>query len=858
MIRRFSTILLALIVIVSVMSIVSEAQSQSFLTRQVSAAGLNGQAALVGRLPATQSLRFDIVLALRHPTELQNFLQEVYDPTSPSYRHFVTVPQFTERFGPSQEDYDALVQFAKANGFKVTGGSRDAMDVHLKGTVGAIEKTFHVSMGLYQHPTENRTFYAPDRAPTVDLPFQLWHISGLDNYSIPRPTFVRRESKARPASQNGSGPSQSFLGSDMRAAYYGTGPLTGAGQTIGLLEYQGTDLADVTTYYKNVGQSLNTPITLYSVDGTGTTCYGSQGCDDTEPTIDITQALGMAPYLSSLVMFIGSTDTALLGSMSSYSPLPAQLSASWIWGTDPATDNPYFEKMAAQGQNYFNASGDDGAFNSSYPTWPCDADYVTSVGGTDLNAQSPGGPWGSETAWSNSGGGYWTPDDIPFPSWQAGAINAQNQGSTTYRNAPDVAANANWSFYVCADQSGCSANGVGGTSFAAPMWAGYLALANQQGEANGNPPLGFINPALYQIGLGSNYTSNFHDITSGNNDCCGQSQYWNSVTGYDLVTGWGSPNGATLINALSGPAGPSFSLGANPYSLNIVQGATGSTTITVTDYDGFSGSVTLSLSGLPSGVTAVFGTNPTTSTSGLTFTVSPSAAPGTSNLTISGVSGSLTGEVGVQLTVAAAPLVTLKPTSLKFAKEVVGVTSAQKSVTVQNTGAALLKFTSITASGDFAIAKSYCGSQLAIGGQCVVEVTFTPTQVGARTGSLTFTDNAPNSPQTVPLSGTGLAPVELTPASAKFPATTVGSTSAAKTFKLENKQAVALTGISIATTGDFSVSTTTCSSSLAADSTCTISVVFKPTQTGTRTGALQVSDSAAGSPQTSSLTGTGK
>jgi len=140
----------------------------------------------------------------------------------------------------------------------------------------------------------------------------------------------------------------------------------------------------------------------------------------------------------------------------------------------------------------------------------------------------------------------------------------------------------------------------------------------------------------------------------------------------------------------------------------------------------------------------------------------------------------------------------------------------------------------------------------------VVEVTFTPTQVGARTGSLTFTDNAPNSPQTVPLSGTGLAPVELTPASAKFPATTVGSTSAAKTFKLENKQAVALTGISIATTGDFSVSTTTCSSSLAADSTCTISVVFKPTQTGTRTGALQVSDSAAGSPQTSSLTGTGK
>ena len=116
-------------------------------------------------------------------------MQELYDPSSPSYRHFLTVPEFTARFGPSQQDYDAVVGFAKANGFTVVGGSRDAMDVQLEGSVASIEAAFHVNMGVYQHPTEDRTFYAPDREPTVDLPFPLWHISGLDNYSIPHPAL---------------------------------------------------------------------------------------------------------------------------------------------------------------------------------------------------------------------------------------------------------------------------------------------------------------------------------------------------------------------------------------------------------------------------------------------------------------------------------------------------------------------------------------------------------------------------------------------------------------------------------------------------------------------------------------------
>ncbi len=145
----------------------------------------------------------------------------------------------------------------------------------------------------------------------------------------------------------------------------------------------------------------------------------------------------------------------------------------------------------------------------------------------------------------DSGGGI-SPDKIAIPSWQkqAGVINSSNKGSTTYRNGPDVSANANFTFYVCADQTTCTANEYGGTSFAAPMWAGYVALANQQLVANGYATLGFIEPYLYSFGVGSNYHTDFHDITSGT------SGSYSAVAGYDLVTGWGSPNGQGLINAL--------------------------------------------------------------------------------------------------------------------------------------------------------------------------------------------------------------------------------------------------------------------------------------------------------------------
>jgi subtilase family serine protease len=758
MVRRIALFLLAIGALISIVAMNSQAQGQSMLTRHVREATLNGQAPSVGRLPATQSMRLDVVLPLRNQPELDNFLRQLSDPTSGMYRRFLTVPEFTEKFGPTQQDYDAVVRFAKASGFTVVGGSRDGMDVQITGPVSAVEKAFHVTMGTYQHPTESRIFYAPDREPTVDLPFQLWHISGLDNFSIPHPMYVKKSDYAKSHgidaekvvshATTGSGPSASFLGSDMRAAYYGGTALTGAGQNLGLLEFLGTDLTDLTTYFKNVGQTNNVPITLLSADGTSTSCVDTAAgghCDDTEQTLDMTQALGMAPGLSSLVEYIGSTDTAMISAMTTHNPLPTTIGCSWGWTpADPSTLNPYFQKMAAQGQNFFAASGDNSTWSSRNEAWPADNAFIVSVGGTDLVTASAGGAWKSETAWVDSGGGI-SPDSIPIPSWQqiSGVINSSNGGSTTLRNGPDVSANANFTFYVCADQTTCTANEFGGTSFAAPMWAGYVALANQQLANNGDATLGFINPTIYEQNVTSSYATDFHDITSGT------SGSFSAVTGYDLVTGWGSPNGVGLINALSGGSSPTpnFAISASPTSVSVVQGSNGTSTISTTVSNGFDSAVALTASGQPTGVTVTF--NPTSiaapgsGSSTMSMAVASTTATGTYTITVTGTGGGVTQNTSVSLTVTAAAGADFSISASPTAISVVRGSSGTSTITT----AALNGF-------DSAVALSASGE----GNQQTV--TFSPNPIAAPgSGSSTMTvkvgTNAKTGSHTITITGTG-------------------------------------------------------------------------------------------------------
>ena len=661
MIRRTGAILLA--VVGAVLAMPSSSYAQTLLTHNMRDVVRNGKAQAIGRLPANQVMTLDVVLPLRNQATLDRVVSDIYDPSSSSYHHYLTVPEFTAQFGPSQADYNAVVQYMKGNGFAVIGGTRDGMDVVVRGPVSAVQVAFHVSMHTYQHPTENRTFYAPDREPTTSLPFTLWHVSGLDNYSIPHPMLVKKSDyaaahgispdKVVSHATTGSGPSASFLGSDMRAAYYGNGSLNGSGQNLGLFEFEGTDLADLNTYFKNVGQTNNVPITLLSTDGTSTACTDNSAggnCDDTEQTLDMTQAIGMAPGLSSLVVYVGSVDTAIISAMTTHNPLPTTIGCSWGWTpADPSTLDPYFEKMAAQGQNFFAASGDSSTWSSKNEAWPADDANVVSVGGTDLTTASAAGPWKSETAWTDSGGGI-SPDKIAIPSWQqlSGVINSSNKGSTTLRNGPDVSANANFSFYTCADQTTCLANEYGGTSFAAPMWAGYIALVNQQLVANGKSTIGFLNPTIYSQNVTSSYAADFHDISSGT------SGSFSAVSGYDLVTGWGSPDSG-LISALtgSGTQNPSFSLSASPTSLSVAAGSSGTSTITSTVSNGFDSAVTLSASGLPSGVTVGFSPSSITGAGSSTasFTVASTATAGTYSITITGTSGSATSTATVALTV---------------------------------------------------------------------------------------------------------------------------------------------------------------------------------------------------------------
>jgi subtilase family serine protease len=518
------------------------AQARPLQTRHVREAVENGQAALLGRLPATRILRLGIALPLRNEAELDELLQRLADPRSSSYRQFLSVEQFTERFGPSQEDYDAVLRFAAANGLAVTGTAPNRLLVEVQGSAPNVERAFHVTLGLYQHPTEDRTFFAADREPTADLPVTLWHVTGLDDFSLPHPAGLRQEPQAR-ANTTGSGPDGYFIGSDMRAAYYEATALTGTGQSVGLLEFAGYNEADVTKYFSEVHQTLSVAVVGVSTDGSSLSCTGS--CDDTEQVLDIEQAISMAPGMTSVRVYVSDTsDVSIFNRMASDN-IAKSLSCSWGWSpADPSSDDPIFKEFSAQGQNLFVAAGDSGSWNSrSTDVYPADDCFVTSVGGTDLTTNGPGGTWKSETAWGDSGGGI-SPNKIGICSYQTttGVITTANKGSKTYRNGPDVAMEANTDNYICYD--GTCAGGWGGTSFAAPRWAGYIALANQQAVANGLALIGFLNPTFYEIGLSANYTKDFHDITSGS---CGTST---AVKGYDLCTGWGSPNGANLINAL--------------------------------------------------------------------------------------------------------------------------------------------------------------------------------------------------------------------------------------------------------------------------------------------------------------------
>ena len=499
-------------------------------------------------LAAATPLRLAIGLPLRNQSSLTELLGNLYDPASPGYRQFITPEQFTERFGPSVADYQAVITFLKANGFTNIETHPNRMIVDAIESVAGIERAFHLKMGLRRHPLEARNYYSPDSEPSLDLAVPLLHISGLDNYVVPRPASLLVEPGNGSSSgtpQTGSGPSGSFLGNDFRTAYAPGVSLTGSNQMVGLLQFDGYRQSAITAYETLAGLP-NVPLINVLLDGIS----GAAGSDNVEVALDIEMSISMAPGLAAVIVYEGQLGDDILNRMATDN-LAKQLSSSWSFGIDPATDQIY-QQFAAQGQSYFNACGDSDAYAGAMPA-PVDHPFVTSVGGTILSMTDSGAAWLSETVWNRNngigtGGGIST--TWPIPSWQQGVSMVANQGSTTMRNIPDVAmvAESVWVIYNTSTQGF-----VAGTSVASPLWAGFMALVNQQAAARGKPPIGFLNPVIYPIGLGAGYASAFHDIQTGNNTNSSSPDLFFAVPGYDLCTGWGTPAGSGLINLLAPP-----------------------------------------------------------------------------------------------------------------------------------------------------------------------------------------------------------------------------------------------------------------------------------------------------------------
>jgi len=649
----------------------AQAQERQVLQTDVSA---TADAKWISRMPAAQRLNLALALPLSNEDQLDALLQQLYDPASPNYRHFLTVSQFAEQFGPNVVDYQRVIGYLQSYGLKVTHTFANRLAIDVSGPVANIEQAFHVRMQLYQHPTENRTFYAPDVEPTVESSLPILSVIGLSTFNLPHSMLKKALPSERVHSNTtGSGQGGAFLGSDMRTAYGGGTSLDGTGQAVGLIELGPYRLADVFSYFTALAQPLNVPIVnvLVGVDG-----LCGVGCDDGEEVIDIQQAISMAPNLSELLVYETngpSTDALSAYAQAASDNIAKQLSISFGWGDTPGstTGQAYeqvFKELEAQGTSSFVASGDAGASLSG--GYPGNSPNITDAGGTDLTTGA-GQVWSSETGWIGSGGGWNTQSPIPTTptySWdQAPAINSSNGGDPNYRNIPDVSAEANTDNFFCAN--GSCQGGIGGTSLAAPRWAGFVALINQQAAANatgtGNPTLGFLNPTIYTLSSG-NYASDFHDITTGNNATstacspgtlgCLPSGFegFDAVTGFDLVTGWGSPKGPTVFDALfPATTNANFSMSAAPATLPLAAaGNGGSSSISVTGLQGFSAATTLtavipgtgSPSYAPAGLTANLGATSIPAGGGpVTLTVgTTSATPGgTYVIAVVGTSGGL-------------------------------------------------------------------------------------------------------------------------------------------------------------------------------------------------------------------------
>ncbi len=518
----------------------------------------------IGAASGQQQIDLSIGLQMRNQTELAGLLTALYNPRSPQYHRFLTPQQFAAEFGPSVTQQQQVVDYLRGAGITVDKVSSNGLLINARASVAQAESAFQVQINNYQMGANH--FYANASAPSIPSPVAplILSVGGLDN-SV----------HLHPLTHRALQPLAGYKQTDLVGAYDMT-PLHQAGiqgnnQTIAVFELDGYQQSDINQFLSqnNLGQPS---ITNVLVDGSN----GSAGAGAIEVELDIDVVAEIAPKASQIV-YEGPNTTQ--GVNDTYNQIVTDNKAQITtisWGecesqsgaAELQTLDGIFKQGAAQGISLFAAAGDSGAYDCNDTNLAVDSPasdpYITGVGGTNL--QETNGVYGSESVWSNatdtqrsakgSGGGGGLSSTFDQPGWQVGP-GVNNQYSNGKREVPDVSADADpqtgYAVYCTVSAAGCPSTGdivVGGTSAAAPLWAGSTALLNEYLQQQGKPRLGFANPTLYSLANTQQANAPFHDITSGDN------LYYPATAGYDMASGLGSPDVYNLARDIASGNAP--------------------------------------------------------------------------------------------------------------------------------------------------------------------------------------------------------------------------------------------------------------------------------------------------------------
>lgn len=512
--------------------------------------------------PADPAAIVEIGLALRgqDPDGLKRALSELSDPTAPGYGRTMSPAVFGERFGLSQADEDQLVATLESQGLTVTQRVAQRTSLKVSGTVAALEAVLGLDLQLLRDPAGGREYIAAMTPPVVPatLAGSVAGILGLD----PRPPVSVQNSAA-------DGPPSRGLAPRDLAVAYNFAPLweqgfTGDGQSIAILQFGRDTDADLAVYEQAFDVAGPIPERIMVGDGV------ANAPDDftTEAALDTQVVRGTAPGAQILVFGFETTESMATAvdtivddgraRIISLSYGKCFLPGEFILPQEVEAGFASFASAALAGVTLYSASGDWGAFSCHVfdPTehrettfWPTCADNVVSVGGTFLETREDGS-YLRETGWQDylttgGGGGGLSPVD-PMPDWQQGP-GVQNDKSNGKRQCPDVAAVADpdtgYLIFVTDPETGVGSwMTIGGTSAAAPLWAGIQALMQQSAAAQGVDALGFMGPRYYRIAQDA--PDAFHDVTRGGN------LVDEAVAGWDFSTGVGSPDVARLTDAV--------------------------------------------------------------------------------------------------------------------------------------------------------------------------------------------------------------------------------------------------------------------------------------------------------------------